>query len=92
MLKGLSIGSWSQFFNIWQYLIDISSQVNHFKIQNIDIIPLKLLAKGGGADDDSMQTGWCLHTNIIYTVLIWKSSNGIEKCLYDHFVNCFLHS
>ena len=34
----------------------------------------------GGPDDDSIQTGWCLHTNNIYTVLICKTSNGIEKC------------
>ena len=44
----------------------------------------------GGPADDSMQTGWCLHTNNIYTVLILKTSNGIE--LYGQFLNCFVLS
>ena len=43
-----------------------------------------------GPADDSMQTGWCLHTNNIYTVLIWKTSNGIK--LYGHYFNCFVLS
>ena len=46
----------------------------------------------GGPDDDGMQTGWCLHTNKIYTVLIWKTRNGIKKCFYCHFVNCLVLS
>ena len=46
----------------------------------------------GGPDDDSIQTGWCLHTNNIYTVLIWKTSNGITNVLYGHFFNCFVLS
>ena len=43
--------------------------VNHTKISNIQNSN-SLYRVRGEPDDDSMQTGWCLHTNNICTVLI----------------------